>query len=507
MKRRGNKYGRFSAGSIVRPGRKSFLSCLAMVMLLCGPLQAHASGLRFYGDLLLSRGVDKFVQDKGAEPVRQALAPFLARDAIHVANLEGAGGNACTPERSPCFPIRPVMLDLLNGFDILSLENNHALDTGSAGIGRTADALRRRGIAPLSGKRPSATIETGEGTISVVSATDVVNAESDWKHTMAADDPELLAEIRRLKRTATVVAVYVHWGRELIAAPTERMRELARRYVAAGADVVAGTHPHVPGGAACVDGKPVVWSLGNFLFDQKYDSTKKGALLDCDISGGKLSCRLTGHETAHGSYLPVPSADDQFSADNAVLAACKPSLTPSWSGRFGRDRRVKRLVQVPEDKNGAMSRLELYDLETGRREASTPPMPIRTVQPVDLNNDGIREVMLIQEIYSSLDREVAKRVYLYSFAGSFHALWRGSALSRPLLDAVFIGRRKKKPVLVALHRDETFLKRKPKSDRRIVMEYRWNGFGFSGSNEQEAPIGTNGVRERNGTLRYVRERP
>jgi len=472
-------------------------------MLLCGPLHANASGLRFYGDLLLSRGVDKFVRDKGAGPVRQALAPFLSRDAIHVANLEGAVGNACAPGRSPCFPIRPVMLDLLNGFDILSLENNHALDTGSAGIGRTTDALKRRGIAPLSGKRPSATLETGEGTVSVVSATDVVNGEGDRKHTLAADDPELLAEIGRLKRTATVVAVYVHWGRELIAAPTQRMRDLARRYVAAGADVVAGTHPHVPGGAACVDGKPVVWSLGNFLFDQKYDATKQGALLDCDIAGGKLSCRLSGHETARGSYLPVPATDDRFLADNALLSACTPPLTPSWSGRFGRDGRMKRLVRVSEEKNNAMSRLELYDLETGRREARTPPMPIRTVQPVDLNRDGIREVMLIQEIYSSLDREVGKRVYLYSFAGSFHALWRGSALSRPLLDAVFIGRRQKKPVLVALHRDETFLKRKPKSDRRIVMEYRWNGFGFSGNNEREAPIGTSGVRERNGTLRYV----
>lgn len=52
-------------------------------------------------------------------------------------------------------------------------------------------------------------------------------------------------------------------------------------------------------------------------------------------------------------------------------------------------------MQVSEDKNGGMSRLELYDLETGRREARTPPMPIRTVQPVDLNGDGIREVMLI----------------------------------------------------------------------------------------------------------------
>jgi poly-gamma-glutamate synthesis protein (capsule biosynthesis protein) len=477
--------------------------CACLVLPFCTPLCAHAAGLRFYGDLLLSRGVDKYVRKEGAEPVRQALAPFLARDAIHVANLEGAVGNACAPGRTPCFPIRPAMLDLLSGFDILSLENNHALDTGSAGVGRTAEGLQRRGIAPLSGKKPWATVETGDGTVAVVAATDVVNGEGDRTYTLSADDQELLAAIRRLKRTATVVAVYVHWGRELIASPTERMRELARRYVAAGADVVAGTHPHVPGGATCVDGKPVVWSLGNFLFDQKYDATKQGALLDCDISGGKLSCRLTGHGTPHGSYLPAPASGDRYAADNAVLAACAPPLTPSWGGRFGHDGRVKRLVQVPGEKNGGMSRLELFDLETGRREARTPPMPIRKVQPVDLNNDGIREVMLIQEIYSTLDREVAKRVYLYSFAGSFHALWRGSALSRPLLDAAFIGRRKKKPVLVALHRDETFLKRKPESERRIVMDYGWNGFGFTGGNEREAPAGTNGVRERNGTVRYV----
>ena len=486
-----------------RGGRTSLLACLATTLLLWVPLPAGASGLRFYGDLLLSRGVDKFVRDQGAQPVREALAPFLDRDAIHVANLEGAVGDACAPGRNPCFPIRPAMLDLLDGFDLLSLENNHALDTGSAGIKRTADLLQRRGIAPLSGKKPWATVETGDGTVSVVSATDVVNGEGDRRQTLAADDPALLVEIRRLKRTSSVVAVYVHWGRELIAAPTDRMRELARRYVAAGADVVVGTHPHVPGGAACVDGKPVAWSLGNFLFDQKYDTTKEGALLDCDTAGGRLSCRLIGHDTPRGSYLPSLAAGDRFAADNALLAACTPPLTPSWSGRFGHDGRMKRLVRVPEGKNGALSRLELFDLETGRREARTPPMPIRKVQPVDLNGDGIREVMLIQEIYSSLDREVAKRVYLYSFDRSFHALWRGSALSRPLLDAVFITRRKEKPVLVALHRDETFLKRKPGSEGRIAMEYRWNGFGFTGGKERAAPPGTSGVRARNGTVRYV----
>ena len=450
--------------------------------------------MRFYGDLLLSRGIERFVQDNGPGPVQEALAPFLARDALHVVNLEGSVGTACAPGRAPCFPINPEMFDLLAGFDLVSQENNHALDTGSDGVRRTVDGLRQRGIATLAGKKHSASFETPAGTIAVIAATDVVNAGSDRKHLLAADAPELLAEIRRLKKSASVVAVYVHWGRELIAAPTERMRNLARNYVAAGADVVAGTHPHVPGGTACLEGKPVVWSLGNFLFDQKYDATKRGALLDCDIEGGHLDCRLTGHETSRGSYLPFPAAGDPYAAENAVLAACTPPITANWTGRFSIDRAEKRLVLLPEDRQGAMSRLELYDLETGRREARTPAMPIRKVQPVDLNNDGVREVMLIQDIYSSLDREVAKRVYLYSFDGTFHALWRGSALSRPLLDAAFVTRRKKKPQLVALHRAETFLKKRPGTERRTVMRYRWNGFGFSGEGEQDAPAGSKWLR-------------
>jgi poly-gamma-glutamate synthesis protein (capsule biosynthesis protein) len=488
----------------VRPSCRggSSVFCSIVVLLLFSPVVAESDGLRFYGDLLLSRGIEKFVNDRGAAPVKEALAPFLARDALHVVNLEGAVGTACTPGRSPCFSIKPEMLDLLAGFDLVSLENNHALDTGSDGGQRTVDGLHQREIATLAGKRSSAFRETSAGTIAVISATDVVNGASDRQHLLAADSSQLLAEIRRLKRTASIVAVYVHWGRELIAAPTERMRNLARSYVAAGADLIVGTHPHVPGGTACLEGKPVAWSLGNFLFDQKYDTTKRGALFDCDMEGGRLACRLTGHETPHGSYLPLPVAGDPYAAENAVLSACTPPVIASWTGQFASDRRDKRLVLIPEDKRGAMSHLELYDMETGRREIRTPAMPIRTLQPVDLNSDGIREVMLIQEIYSSLDREIAKRVYLYSFDGTFHALWRGSALSRPLLDAVFDTGLKKNPQLVALHSAETFLKRKPGTEQRTVMRYRWNGFGFSGEGEREAPIGAQGVRLVNGGVQF-----
>jgi poly-gamma-glutamate synthesis protein (capsule biosynthesis protein) len=421
-----------------------------------------------------------------------------------VANLEGAVGSACEPGKTPCFATKAAILDLLTGFDLVSLQNNHSLDTGSEGLHRTAAELRHRHITSLAGKEFSRVMNTSKGRVAIVSATDVVNGRGEKDDLVAADAPALLAEISRLKKTATLVAVYVHWGRELVAAPTERMKELARKYVAAGADVVAGTHPHVPGGAACVDGKPVVWSLGNFLFDQKYDSTKQGALLDCDVVDRKLSCRMTPHETPHGSYLPAYSASDSYREANNILAGCTPSVTPTWSGKFSRDRREKRLVMTPDGAEG-MSRLELYDVKTGRREARTPAMPIRKVQTVDLNGDSILEVMLIQDIYSSLDREVAKRVYLYSFDGGFHALWRGSALSRPLLDAEFAASAGKRPLLVALHTDDTFLKRKRQTPGRVVMSYRWNGFGFTGNKDLKGSESCGSLSCSRGKVRLVRQ--
>jgi len=480
---------------------------LGLFLLFCTNL-ASAQGFRFYGDFLLSRGVEKFAAENGATPVRKALAPFLARDAVHVVNLEGAAGDAghCAEGHHPCFATKPDLLDLLSGFDVVSLENNHALDLGPAGLWKTIRELQKRNIVPLGGKDFSTLIPTDDGNLGIVAVTDVVNAPGDRRSVKLADTPDVLKEIRRLKERATAVAVYVHWGRELLPVATERMRDLARKYVAAGADVVVGTHPHVKGSVACVEGKPVVWSLGNFLFDQKYETTKKGAVLDCDIGGDdKLRCTLVGHETSFNSYLPWVSPGGPYRAENRVLAACTPAVNRRWTGKFTIDKREKSLVLKREGTVNSLSFLELYDLLSGRREAKTPPMPIRKVQTVDLNGDGIREVLLIQDIYSSFDRETAKRVYLYSLDGGFHALWRGSALSRPLLDAAFVPGSKGKPLLVALHSADSFLARNPKCEDRLVMTYRWNGFGFTGIKELRGEKHSDGVEYAKGRLRLLRK--
>jgi len=469
---------------------------LPLMVILLSHGSARALDIRFYGDLLLGRGVGKFVAQKGKDPVRQALAPFLAPDAIHVVNLEGAAGDlsGCALGKELCFAASPGLFDLLDGFHVVSLENNHSLDLGPSGLRKTVRLLKGRDIVPLAGKGFSTVIVTEKGNMAVVAVTDVLNSPRDRARLAMADSPEVLKEILRLRERSTVVAVYVHWGRELLPVATERMQSLARNYLDAGADIIVGTHPHVAGNVSCVQGKPVVWSLGNFLFDQKYRSTKKGAILQCRIGeDDRLRCALSGHETPMGSYLPHASAADPFRAENASLTACAPALTPTWTGVFTRDKREKRLYLKKDPGTAALSRMEMYDVKSGRREARTPPMPIRKVQSIDLNGDGIREIMLLQNIYSRLDREIAARVYLYSLDGGFHALWRGSALSRPLLDAVFVREGNGKPFLIGLHSADSFLARDRRCKGRIVMSYRWNGFGFTGRKELKVKDSCDGL--------------
>jgi poly-gamma-glutamate synthesis protein (capsule biosynthesis protein) len=95
---------------------------------------------------------------------------------------------------------------------------------------------------------------------------------------------ELITSLR--SRFSTIV-VTPHWGKEgeFASHPSPRQRTLARRWIEAGADAVLGHHPHAIHGREFVRGRPVYYSVGNFLFDheegQTYDLTTLGMAVRC----------------------------------------------------------------------------------------------------------------------------------------------------------------------------------------------------------------------------------
>jgi poly-gamma-glutamate synthesis protein (capsule biosynthesis protein) len=82
-----------------------------------------------------------------------------------------------------------------------------------------------------------------------------------------AYDTAVAHDVASAARTADVVVVSLHAGKEMVGSPTWRQRSLAAAALDAGADVVIGHHPHVVQPLAWRKGKPIFYSLGNFVFN------------------------------------------------------------------------------------------------------------------------------------------------------------------------------------------------------------------------------------------------
>jgi poly-gamma-glutamate synthesis protein (capsule biosynthesis protein) len=82
-------------------------------------------------------------------------------------------------------------------------------------------------------------------------------------------EDDVLADIRaaRARYGADTVIPFLHWGTQHAPMPDDYQIKLARKMIDAGADAVLGAHPHIPQTVDWYRGKPIVYSLGNFVFN------------------------------------------------------------------------------------------------------------------------------------------------------------------------------------------------------------------------------------------------
>jgi poly-gamma-glutamate synthesis protein (capsule biosynthesis protein) len=114
-----------------------------------------------------------------------------------------------------------------------------------------------------------------------------------------SEDQQVVSDIRTAKQRyqADLVIPIMHWGWENERQANPRQRYLAQRMVDAGADAVIGGHPHVTQDIAIYKGKPIVFSVGNFVMKETDNAyQRQGWLLKLHLD----KRGVTGFET-----LPV----------------------------------------------------------------------------------------------------------------------------------------------------------------------------------------------------------
>lgn len=171
------------------------------------------------------------------------------------------------------------------GTDVVTLANNHTLDYGREAFCDTLETLDNAGIRRVGGGYNIAEAEapavcTVNGLSFAVFGATRVSPSADWyagaeqAGLLQTYDPSRLnAAIAKAKQSCDFVIVYVHWGIEKNETPEEYQRKLAKGYIDAGADLVVGAHPHVLQGFEYYKGVPIIYSLGNYLFDNRSAQT------------------------------------------------------------------------------------------------------------------------------------------------------------------------------------------------------------------------------------------
>lgn len=199
-------------------------------------------------------------------------------------------------------PGRAAML-LEMGVDIAGLANNHVYDYGAEAMEDTLDTLRAIGIDYVGAGRNLEEAmtpvykEVDGKTIAYVAASRAEKfkmtpqATEDQAGILRCYDTELfLEEIREASKQADYVVALVHWGTEYSTELEEVQRITGREYIDAGADIVVGAHTHCLQGMEYYRGKPVIYSLGNFWFNDKSLDTM---LLQVKLSGEDRDSEIT----------------------------------------------------------------------------------------------------------------------------------------------------------------------------------------------------------------------
>ncbi len=202
---------------------------------------------------------------------------------LTVVNLECAITDQGKPAPGKAITLRAAPLSVTRlraaGVGAVSVANNHAGDFGSAGFLDMLDRLDQAGIKWFGGGRTQAgayeacTVQAGPLRVALVGYSDadtgLLPARDSTGGIAVSDEwPTVLAAVRGAReRGADFVAVMPHWGRENTTEVEDRQREQARDLIQAGADLVVGSGPHRVQRQEEVDGQPVVYSLGNLVFD------------------------------------------------------------------------------------------------------------------------------------------------------------------------------------------------------------------------------------------------
>ncbi|GAA3214571.1 CapA family protein [Actinocorallia longicatena] len=278
------------------------------------------------------------------------IAATLRKADLAMVNLETAITTAGTPAPGKEFHFRAPISAFAAlkgaGVDVTTMANNHGMDFMESGLRDSLKAIKKSGFPTVGiGRNAEEAYKAWHTTVkgnrvAVIGATQVLDDHliPAWTATATKGglaNAKLVApmvkSVKAARATSDVVIVNLHWGQELSPCPLPRQQELAQQLIDAGADVVVGSHAHIPLGGGYLDGRYVHYGLGNFVFSSANGQTANSGVLLLRIEGRKVTKSVWKTARISGGLpylLKGPAAKAELTRWNGLRRCAGLKATP-----------------------------------------------------------------------------------------------------------------------------------------------------------------------------------
>lgn len=313
--------------------RKFFLLGIILCLLFSSLVLAKEDNditLSLAGDVMMDGSVGLLVGQHGYDYPWLKVADYFRASDLSIINLETSITSAgqIWPDKQFNFRSNPANLDAMKaaGIDMVVLANNHVLDYDREGLTDTINHLRTREISYVGGGKNleealrGAIINKKGKKIGVLAFSRVIPhvgwyAGPNRSGVVGAYDGNTQAMFRRIeemKKEVDILVLSLHWGIERSLEPRPEDIKIAKAAIDAGVDIVMGHHPHVLQGVEIYKGKPIFYSLGNFVFgsaDPLTRTTMIGQVLIKDRGLDKV--KLIPCTIVNGRPVPLEGKEGQ----------------------------------------------------------------------------------------------------------------------------------------------------------------------------------------------------
>ncbi|MBD0267260.1 MAG: CapA family protein [Cyanobacteria bacterium Co-bin8] len=280
---------------------------------------------------------------------------------------------------------RPDAIELLKqgGVDVINLASEGTMEFGGEGLAETLENLDRQGLYrvgtgrnELEARRPEIIDVKGKriAYLSYAQGGDSA-AHGDRPGINAQGVPGIAQDIRALRDQVDWIVVNYRWQTDIPEAPADWQTNLARLAVDQGADLVVGYHPRTLQGAEIYKGRPIAYSLGDFIFQTP--------TAPADAADTELSQSGSAQDTA---VLKVSLKENQMRVE-FVPVQVRNSRPELATGRKGTEilQRIEQSSLGFDRPMRSSAVLELKGKEPIVDQPVSPDTPFVSPQPAPIN--------------------------------------------------------------------------------------------------------------------------